>query len=180
MIAIDLFCGIGGWAKPLMDLGYEVVGFDIRMFPQGYPGQLVLQDVRTIDGRRFRGARVIVASPPCEAFSRYGMPFAWPAKPRIADLDLVNEVWRIREESRVPTILENVRALQYFIGQAEVHYGGFYLWGDLPLLHPRMAFYKGIFRPRVNGRRQWAGHRAAHWRAKIPYDLGRWIGESFL
>ena len=67
-LAIDLFCGLGGWAEGFLAEGYDVIGFDIVRRP--YPGQLVLQDARTIDGYRMKHAAVIVASPPCDDFSR--------------------------------------------------------------------------------------------------------------
>lgn len=192
-LAIDLYAGIGGWAAGLLACGYRVVGFDIQRFPQGYPGELVLQDVRTLDGRRFRGAAVIVASPPCEKFALYGMPFVHKDARPVANLDLVNEVWRIREESGVPTILENVRALQYFLGPAECRMGSFYLWGDVPLLRPTIyrfdpafskltrcgAFYQRTREAPRGVRYKFTSHRGPHLRAKIPFDLARWIGESF-
>jgi len=28
-LAIDLFCGLGGWTEGLLAEGYEVIGFDI-------------------------------------------------------------------------------------------------------------------------------------------------------
>lgn len=62
-MAIDLFSGLGGWAEGFLAEGYDVVGFDIE--PKPYPGQLVIQDVRTLDGKQFKDATVIVASPPC-------------------------------------------------------------------------------------------------------------------
>lgn len=84
----DLFCGLGGWSEGFREEGYSVVGFDIEQHeyaaPHGtsrtkierYPGQLVLQDVRTIHGKQFRNASCIVASPPCQEFSYMAMPFS--------------------------------------------------------------------------------------------------------
>jgi len=71
-LAIDLYCGLGGWTEGLLAEGYRVVGFDLERHVYGehrYPdaAQLVLQDVLTIDGARFAGAALIVASPPCQA-----------------------------------------------------------------------------------------------------------------
>jgi C-5 cytosine-specific DNA methylase len=69
-LCIDLFCGLGGWAEGFLAEGYDVIGFDIERHAYGddkYPGQLVLQDVRTLHGFQFKRAAVIVASPPCEA-----------------------------------------------------------------------------------------------------------------
>lgn len=58
-LAIDLFCGLGGWTEGLLTEGYYVVGFDIERHNYGdgrrYPAQLVLQDVTTIHGRQFKG-----------------------------------------------------------------------------------------------------------------------------
>ena len=40
-LAIDLFCGLGGWTEGLLAEGYDVVGFDIKRHKYGehcYPG----------------------------------------------------------------------------------------------------------------------------------------------
>lgn len=60
-LAIDLYCGLGGWAEGFLSEGYDVIGFDIEQRP--YPGRLVLQDVMTLHGKQFKDASVIVASP---------------------------------------------------------------------------------------------------------------------
>lgn len=47
-LAIDLFCGLGGWTDGLLAEGWEVIGFDVERHVYGehrYPAQLVLQDV---------------------------------------------------------------------------------------------------------------------------------------
>lgn len=77
-LGIDLFCGLGGWTEGLLAEGYRVVGYDIEAHEYGaerYPGQLVLQDVLTLDGAQFADAALIVASPPCQEFSYMAMPF---------------------------------------------------------------------------------------------------------
>jgi site-specific DNA-cytosine methylase len=64
---IDLFAGLGGWAEGGLAEGYDVIGFDIERHVYGehcYPARLVIQDVRTLHGSQFRGATLIVASPP--------------------------------------------------------------------------------------------------------------------
>ncbi len=71
-LAVDLFCGLGGWTDGLTAAGYRVVGFDNERHCYGearYPAQLVLQDVLTIHGRQFKDADLIVASPPCQGYS---------------------------------------------------------------------------------------------------------------
>ena len=67
-LAIDLFCGLGGWTSGLLIEGYDCIGFDIERHQYGemkYPAQLVVQDVLTLHGSQFRNASLIVASPPC-------------------------------------------------------------------------------------------------------------------
>lgn len=61
-LAIDLFCGLGGWTEGLLAEGYRVVGFDIERHNYGearYPAQLVLQDVLTIHGAQFKDAALM-------------------------------------------------------------------------------------------------------------------------
>lgn len=130
-LAIDLFCGKGGWTKGLQAAGFDVIGFDIVAFP-GYPGRLVLQDVRTLSGWQFRRASLIVASPPCQDFSRHDIPQCRRKGPPPPDLSLVYALRRIRSFSQVPTVIENVRGskrwLEPIFGPAR-RVGSFYLYG---------------------------------------------------
>ena len=155
-LCIDLFCGLGGWADGFLAEGYDVIGFDIERHDYGtggYPGQLVLQDVLTLDGRQFKNAAVIVASPPCQAYSYRGMPWGalWrehntmdddggpPGNYRGKDPifnDLFRACFRIAREAGLPVIVENVKRAQEFVGPAAWHFGNFYLWGDVPALMP--------------------------------------------
>src|SRR5947199_410716 len=78
-LAIDLCCGLGGWSHGLIAEGWDVIGYDVERHEYGeekYPGQLVIQDIRTIDGRQFKGkVSLLVASPPCIEFSYMSMPW---------------------------------------------------------------------------------------------------------
>ena len=68
-LAIDLYCGLGGWAEGFLAEGYRVIGFDIEAHDYGaggYPGDLILRDVRSLHGQQFADATCIVASPPCQ------------------------------------------------------------------------------------------------------------------
>jgi hypothetical protein len=138
-LCIDLFCGLGGWAEGFLAEGYDVIGFDIERHDYGtggYPGQLVLQDVLTLDGRQFKNAAVIVASPPCQAYSYRAMPWTRARTLPPPDNSLFEACLRIAQEAQVPIIIENVRGAQKWIGKAAWHFGPYYLWGDVPALMP--------------------------------------------
>lgn len=162
-LAIDLFCGLGGWTDGLLAEGYDVIGFDIERHVYGdmrYPAQLVLQDVLTLHGSQFRTADLIVASPPCQRYSYMAMPWtrakAQAAAIRadetgqaLADLNaLFNACFRIQREAceaagrHIPMVVENVRGAQPWVGRAQWNYGSFYLWGDVPALMPVQRAYK--------------------------------------
>ena len=87
-LAIDLCCGLGGWSHALLEHGWDVIGYDIERHEYGddkYPGQLILQDIRTLDGRQFRGrVPLIVCSPPCTEYSYLAMPWSRAKKIRNA------------------------------------------------------------------------------------------------
>ena len=138
-LCIDLFCGLGGWTEGFLAEGYQVIGFDIERHQYGehrYPGELVLQDVLTLDGRQFRDAAVIVASPPCQAYSYRAMPWKRAKALPPPSNELFDACFRIAREAGVPLIVENVKGAQPWVGRAKWHYGSFYLWGDVPALMP--------------------------------------------
>jgi hypothetical protein len=149
-LAIDLFCGLGGWAKGFLAEGYTVIGFDIERHDYGtggYPGQLVLQDVTTLHGSQFKNAAVIVASPPCQAYSYRAMPWKRAKALPPPDNTLFETCFRIQREAIearcgekgccdfefipranrtsqaacrecfIPLVVENVRGAQKWVGR---------------------------------------------------------------
>lgn len=155
-LAIDLFCGLGGWTDGLLAEGYQVIGFDIERHDYGdgkrYPAQLVVQDVLTLHGGQFRDAALIVASPPCQEYSYMAMPWS-RAKALVADYRagrrdiqkltaLFDACFRIQREAIeaagrfIPLVVENVRGACPWVGQSRWNYGSFHLWGDVPALMP--------------------------------------------
>lgn len=154
-LAIDLFCGLGGWTEGLLAEGYYVVGFDVERHQYGdakYPAQLVLQDVMTIHGKQFKDAALIVASPPCQEYSYMAMPWsrakaiAAEYKSGVRDVKnltaLFDACFRIQREAIeaaghfIPLVVENVRGAQKWVGRSRWNYGSFHLWGDVPALMP--------------------------------------------
>ena len=144
-LAIDLFCGLGGWTDGLLAEGYDVIGFDIERHQYGghrYPATLVIQDVTTLHGAQFKDAALIVASPPCQGYSYRAMPWSRAKALPPPDNTLFEACFRIQREAseaagkHIPMIVENVRGAQKWVGRARWNYGSFYLWGDVPALMP--------------------------------------------
>ena len=156
-LAIDLFCGLGGWTDGLLAESYDVIGFDITQHVYGehrYPAQLVVQDVTTLHGSQFKNADLIVASPPCQKYSYMAMPWTL-AKAQAASIRadasgkqfeelnrLFDACFRIQREAceaagrHIPLIVENVRGAEPWVGRSRWNFGSFYLWGDVPALMP--------------------------------------------
>ena len=154
-LAIDLYCGLGGWTEGLLAEGWDVVGFDLERHvydEHRYPAQLVLQDVLTLHGSQFRDAALIVASPPCQEFSYMAMPWskakAIAAEYREGKRDvkkltaLFDACFRIQREAceaaghHIPLVVENVRGAQPWVGRSRWNFGSFHLWGNVPALMP--------------------------------------------
>ena len=114
-----------------------MVGYDIEAHDYGtggYPGELILRDVRSIHGSELKDAACIVASPPCQAYTYRAMPWSRAKALPPPDNTLFNECFRIQREAseaagrHIPMIVENVRGAQPWVGRAE---------GELPgKLHP--------------------------------------------
>ena len=179
-ICIDLFCGLGGWSEAFIAEGYECIGYDIEAHDYGtggYPGKLILRDVRSIHGSEFKDAAVIVASPPCQEYSYMAMPWSLAkAKAKAIEADetgvmrshltlLFNECFRLQREAseaaghHIPLIVENVRGAQKWVGRAPWNYGSFYLWGDIPALMPH-TFRKEVMKNPDGG--SWDRSRPSH------------------
>lgn len=173
-LAIDLFCGLGGWTDGLLSEGWHCVGYDIEAHEYGdekYPGELVIADCLTLNGADLREAALIVASPPCTEYSYMAMPWTrakqiaralrgedefpdgYKGSRTIAELNaLFDACFRIQREAceaagrHIPLVVENVRGAIPWVGRSRWNFGSFHLWGDVPALMPA-AVRSGVKAP---------------------------------
>lgn len=170
---LDLCCGLCGWSIPFAKMGYQVVAFDIRQYVFRSDITFVKSDVRLLSGYDYRGASVVLASPPCDEYARWGMPWTRARKPPAPDTSIWTACERIAKESSAPLILENVKAAQQFHGPARCHFGPFYLWGDgIPALLPDFRFCE--FKKKES-----YGSSEKKERAVIPKPLAEWIASIY-
>lgn len=193
-LCIDLFCGLGGWAHGFLAEGYRVIGFDTIRHDYGtgtYPGDLVIQDCRTLHGSQFKNAAVIVASPPCQEYSYRMMPWSRARALPPPNNDLFKLCFLLQVEASVaahryiPLIVENVRGAQRWVGRSVCHYGSYHLWGDVPALMPYGTGTKG-YAPWINDtdfakkNSESAVRRAAVARVSmVPFELAQWIAKVY-
>jgi hypothetical protein len=148
-ICYDLYCGLGGWAEGFLAEGYKCIGFDIEAHDYGtggYPGELRIRDVRSINGSELKDATCIVGSSPCQEFSYRAMPWkrAKALPPPYLGMELFNAQFRIQREASeaagryIPMVVENVRGAQKWVGRAKANFGSFYLWCDVGMVGNRV------------------------------------------
>lgn len=183
-LAIDLFCGLGGWTDGLLAEGWRVRGYDIEAHEydgERYPGELVIQDVLTLQGSQFRDADLIVASPPCQEFSYMAMPWGrakqiaralrgedvfpdgYKGSRTVAELRaMFDACFRIQREAsdaagrHIPMVVENVKGAQPWVGRAPWAFGSYFLWGDIPALMPIQRYHERL---KVKSGEQWNVNR---------------------
>lgn len=180
-LALDLCCGLGGWAEGLIAAGWDVWGLDIDgRFEESYPGTFWREDVCLVTGQAVRDAMwmscarqtlgLVVASPPCQEFSRHDQPWTRKRNPPTPDTSIWEACVRIAAECGAPLIVENVRGAQPFMGKAKWHCGPFYLWGDVPALMPTTIRYR---------KKESRSSSAVAERAKVPFEIAYHIGRVF-
>lgn len=169
MTVLDLYCGRGGWAAGFLADGWRVVGVDCdSSFSSVYPGEFICADVLTWLGWRDLPYDAVVSSSPCEQFSRWSMPWTRARNPPLPDLRFYYAGVAIAKALRVPSIHENVRGAQSWLGRAPGNCGPFYLWGDVPPVLPDWSHVKSAM----------SGSDPSG-RAVIPYHLALHVARCF-
>jgi len=185
-LCIDLCAGRGGVAAGFLAAGYEVVGYDIE--DHGYPGRLIIQDVREVDSIvaqwEDKDITVLWASPPCNEFTVRDLPWGRNKNLPPPDMSIVNACFELARRLRPRIfVLENVRGAQAYIGRAPLHRGPYYFWGDvallpaLPLGHIKHVTY-GKYKPNgykvtqiVHSFKERLSGADPLERARIPFEL---------
>jgi len=172
---LDLCCGTCSWSLPWLERGYRVVGFDLyrhARVPAGVDHRL--EDICQVDGRQFRGrTRIVLASPPCDEYARFTMPWTRAKNPPEPNLELWHQCERLAEEAGAPLLLENIQSAQKWHGPARWHFGPFYLWGDaVPILMPP-------FQPERFRKKESYGSKQKDLRAAIPPALAEHIANIY-
>lgn len=160
MRMLDLFAGLGGASAAMIARGWDVVTVDV----QPAFGCTHTADLRewSYDGPP---VHLVWASPPCQEFSRHGMPWLRKRNPPPPSMDLLNAALRIIHEcDPVWWVVENVRgAIAFFrpvLGDP-VQVGAAMLWGRFPDL--------GQVRVKPHKERLSSTQRAE--RSRIPYEI---------
>lgn len=179
---LELFAGAGGWTRGFLPYGDECIGIDIRKCFEPYPSQLIIQDMRTVDGKRFADFDVIIGSPPCVEFSnaRYKSRHVHGLNPEPEKgLELVEEFWRIVKEADPRFYaMENIYALKkYYPVKPQWEFyiskgGRRCLWTNIPLPLTKERRFKHKIRD-IHG---WEKHR---WkRSFIPTCVADFVASA--
>jgi len=178
MKVLDLFCGMGGWAKAFVDKGYDVTGIDIEDYSSIYPGKFIMADLLNfIPEGQFD---LIVASPPCTDFSKASMPKTWAAPSKYPpDIDRGKKLFmRAKELIDILKpeywVIENVGGAQKFVGKADFHIGSRYFWANVDF---RIFWTQGS--TDIYGKWKMAPSKdRPAMRSMIPYSISKALEEA--
>ena len=164
-ILLELFCGLSGWSKGFHLEGWHTIGVDWLDFSASAPGQFIQADLRTWQPPAQLRVTLIIASPPCQEYSRMSMPWTRARNPPPPSTELWNAALRIANSILARCIIENVRGAQAYHRRSVLNYGAFHLWGDVPALIPSGR----------NAPKERLSSTQAQERAIVPIELSRWL-----
>ncbi len=119
---LDCFQGKAGATEGFHREGFECVGIEIdseiAKFGKTY-GDVIVADMKTLNGENFKGFNVIWGSPPCREFSQFAESFSyrWKKPRNINDgLELVNCFLNfVKDANPKIWIMENVPNLEKYL-----------------------------------------------------------------
>lgn len=195
--ALDLFCGLGGWSDGLVMEGFDVLGVEIeRKIAKLYKHDVVVADVRTLNGELFKGYDLIVGSPPCRDFSwlTFGLGHRWkrPPDPEGVGMELINAYLKFVKDAHPKYwIMENVDRLALYLDEKPKCICKLGLkmkrafWGNFP------NFLMPQTNKRLSHKKKGKKYRTQHYRpngkvpkheqwerAKIPLPVARALGKA--
>lgn len=184
LVWLDLCSGLGGASQPALDRGWKVIRVDIE--PKFKPD--IVADVRALPLKPFH-VDVLWASPPCQEFSRHGLPCFFPNEGD-PDLEIALAVKSAIDRLR-PRFwaVENVRAsrkwLSKIFGRVHLSTTGHAIWSNLLFLVQPIKPHKGCVGHGLEKRWGTIGvcsgggkngeRRNSAESAKIPYEIGEAI-----
>lgn len=162
---LDLFCGVGGWSKSFAAKGWHCVGVDIAEL--GYPFEFLKCSVLSLEKSFIDSFDAVVSSPPCEEYARAWLPWLrGDKKPERWALELLE--WSV---ALCANRKNRLTECSNFAGKhvaGGVRFESYTLWGDVPLLMPKLPrgkMAKSGMRPEL--------------RAEIPPTLSDWIATCY-
>lgn len=189
LTVVDLFCGLGGFSQAFRDRGHRVIGVDI------VPPSDVLADVRALPFNGKLKPDVVLASPPCQEFTKAMLPFRKcreNADPGGKGMDLVRAGKRAIDafDPRwwvLENVVGSVPHISPLLGRPVRRLGSRFLWGDMPLF--LMADDRHLYGKMKNFRiakndptpKEWHKGNAkarARDRSKIPYEISLRLCEA--
>lgn len=182
---LDVFCGMGGVSDGFALEGFDVTGIDIEDAPKklGYKHRFIQADIRTLNGKDFRGHSVIWGSTPCRNFTQLpdhalradGENWKWknPKNPE-AGLELVTTFLQFVKYAE-PTfwVLENVAGLANYLDLKPRAYNARILNGKR---HVFYGNYPLFLIPRAIRKKRaidYGGPLRSWYRAEIPLACSR-------
>ncbi len=182
-LALDLFCGLGGWSDGLAAEGFDVLGVELNQeIAELYKHPIIIDDVCNLNPREFRGYDLIVGSPPCHNFT-VGSDAWWKVKKDPAEgVRLAKAMLDFVEVAKPKYwLMENVRGLKKYI---DIKPRGIYklsrtmfrpFWGNFPAFFIPIDYDKPLMKEVDNYPksmpRQWI-------KAKIPFCVSSSLGRA--
>lgn len=180
--ALDWCCGLGGWSDGLAKEGFEVLGIEIEPdIARLYKHDVIVADVRILDGHYFKGFDLIVGSPPCRDFTILGDARWKEKKNPERGLILVHAFLQfVKDAEPRYWLMENVIGLEKYLALKPTvrkamltRYMKRNFWGRFPRFLVPMEMTRGKMREGSG----WP--KLAKWeRARIPLPTARALAKA--